>query len=355
MSSQGHVDSHNSTWSINAVFILIMGILTVFLWIHPQYWGWTVGFLVPIIGLYWLIRNQLSHSLAAKSKLDESLKDARQQLDEQNISIREMEKMAQLGQLTAGIAHEINNPVNYVSNSIQPLKLNIEDLKKLISLYRELDKANLPRQSASAIQNLEEEIDVEFLLEEVDALLLSLEEGTVRTKDIVQELKDYSRKDRNKVEALDLHQALDSTLVLLKNKIKHKVSVNREFAKEPIVIQCLASRIKQVFMNLLDNAIYALNDGGEISITTSIDHKYAKVIIRDNGTGIQASHLNQIFDRFFTTKEQGKGTGLGLFLTKQIIEEHKGTIIVDSELGKGTSFTLKLPIISEFEEALISP
>nr|MBI1229831.1 GHKL domain-containing protein [Cytophagales bacterium] len=271
-----------------------------------------------------------------------NLKDTQTQLVNQ-------EKMASLGQLTAGIAHEINNPINFVSSNISPLKRDIRDILELMELYREKGKLEFSAESKSELSDFEDDLELDYLLEEVNQLLSGMEDGAKRTVEIVRGLKLFSRIDEQDVKEVDIHDGLDSTLVLLNSSMGGRIGVRKEYASLPMV-ECLAGKINQVFMNIISNAVHALLDhpiegrSPELFLKTSQEGNYIVIQITDNGPGMPEHVRDKIFEPFFTTKPVGKGTGLGLSIVYTIIENHKGTINVESELNIGTSFIIKLPI-----------
>ena len=259
------------------------------------------------------------------------------------------EKMASLGQLTAGIAHEINNPINFVSSNISPLKRDLKDILELMDIYREKGKAEFSDESKEEIEEMEEDMEFDYVLEEVEQLLNGMEDGAKRTVEIVRGLKLFSRVDEQDVKEVDLREGLDSTLILLNSTIAGRIKLNKNYEDIPMV-ECLAGKINQVFMNIISNGIHALLDHPiegrepELSISTSMKDKMVIIEIKDNGIGMPDSVKEKIFEPFFTTKAVGKGTGLGLSIVYTIIENHKGTIEVDSEYKEGTVFTISLPV-----------
>lgn len=271
-----------------------------------------------------------------------NLKDTQTQLVNQ-------EKMASLGQLTAGIAHEINNPINFVSSNISPLKRDIKDLLELMELYREKGKLEFSDKSKSEVNDLEDDLELDYLLKEVDQLLSGMEDGAKRTVEIVRGLKLFSRIDEQDVKEVDIHDGLDSTLILLNSSMGGRIIVKKEYANLPMV-ECLAGKINQVFMNIISNAVHAMLDHPvegkthELGLKTTEDGDKVTIQISDNGPGMPPHVRDKIFEPFFTTKPVGKGTGLGLSIVYTIIENHKGTIRVESEINVGTSFFITLPI-----------
>lgn len=267
-------------------------------------------------------------------------------LKETQSQLVDAEKMASLGQLTAGIAHEINNPINFVKSNIRPLQLDIDDLKSLISRYEEINEENLA-EKLDDIQNYKEEIEYDYLLNEISTLLAGIEDGATRTADIVKGLRIFSRVDESELKEADIHEGIDTTLMLLNNTLNKNIAIVRHYAELPL-LECYPGKLNQVFMNLLTNGIQAVKSkgdaGGEITITTSLDKDQAIIKIKDTGIGIPKSIMEKIFDPFFTTKDIGEGTGLGLSIVYSIIEKHQGSIEAVSEEGIGTEFIITLPV-----------
>jgi len=272
-----------------------------------------------------------------------SLKDTQAQLVEK-------EKMASLGQLTAGIAHEINNPINFVTSNIKPLKLDIEDIKTLLAKYEQLEKQPELQPAFKEITAFKKEIDISYIHEEITSLLKGIEDGAFRTAEIVKGLRTFSRLDESDVKFVDLHEGLDSTLVLLRNNIPQNVKVIRNYGELPKV-ECYAGKVNQVFMNIITNALNAIKDNGKNSheeeslvITTSQEKGMARISIKDSGTGMTPEVKEKIFEPFFTTKDVGEGTGLGLSIVFNIIEKHKGHVVVNTAPNEGAEFIIYLPL-----------
>lgn len=259
------------------------------------------------------------------------------------------EKMASLGQLTAGIAHEINNPINFVSSNITPLKRDIKDIMEVIEFYRSCGEKEFSESTKKEAKQLEEDLELDYVLEEVDQLLKGMDDGAKRTVEIVKGLRIFSRVDEQDIKKVDLHDGINSTLILLNSTIPGKIRIIREFGELPLV-ECLAGKINQVFMNILNNAVHALGDNLEkiadpkITVRTKPFADHVVVEIEDNGPGMPEKVKQRIFEPFFTTKAVGKGTGLGLSIVYSIIENHKGTLEVVTEEGQGTTFIISLPI-----------
>jgi two-component system, NtrC family, sensor kinase len=270
-----------------------------------------------------------------------SLKEAQSQLVEK-------EKMASLGQLTAGIAHEINNPINFVTSNIKPLKLDIQDIRSLLNKYEQLETEADFKSGLQDIKLFRQEIDIDYIHEEINSLIKGIEDGATRTAEIVTGLRTFSRLDESDLKSVDLHEGLESTLVLLRTNIPKNVSVIRNYATLP-KIECYAGKINQVFMNILTNAFNAIKthtDGREefVTITTGEENGQAIISIKDTGPGMTQAVKEKIFDPFFTTKDVGEGTGLGLSIVFSIIEKHNGRINVISAPGEGAEFIIYLPM-----------
>jgi signal transduction histidine kinase len=259
------------------------------------------------------------------------------------------EKMASLGQLTAGIAHEINNPINFVSSNITPLKRDIKDIMEIITFYRERGQKDFTEASKKEAKQLEEDPELDYVLEEVDQLLKGMDDGARRTVEIVKGLRIFSRVDEQDVKKVDIHEGINSTLILLNSTMPSRIRIEREFGELPMV-ECLAGKINQVFMNVINNAVHAIADyidcikDPKITIRTTAKVNQIRIEIEDNGPGMPAHVKSKIFEPFFTTKAVGKGTGLGLSIVYSIIENHKGTLEVVTQEGQGTNFIITLPI-----------
>ncbi|MBO9732972.1 MAG: sensor histidine kinase [Chitinophaga sp.] len=270
-----------------------------------------------------------------------NLKDAQTRLVEK-------EKMASLGQLTAGIAHEINNPINFVTSNIKPLKLDIADLKELLNRYDELPHSSDVPKTLADIAQFKREIDIDYIHEEISSLIKGIEDGAARTAEIVKGLRTFSRLDESDVKSIDIHEGLDSTLVLLRNAIPPYVNIVKDYASLP-KIECYAGKINQVFMNIFSNALNAIKSKKEhhnefISIKTAQENSFVVITIKDTGIGMSEAVREKIFDPFFTTKDVGEGTGLGLSIVFSIIEKHRGKIVVNSAPGEGAEFIIYLPL-----------
>ncbi|MGD1847599.1 MAG: ATP-binding protein, partial [Salibacteraceae bacterium] len=253
------------------------------------------------------------------------------------------EKMASLGQLTAGVAHEINNPINFVSGNVQPLKRDLNDLLEVLSNYDEVIEEQGLTDRFERVKALKDELDYEFLVQEIGQLIEGIEVGARRTAEIVKGLKNFSRLDENEAKLADLNEGLQSTLLILQNEFKNRVEVVKDFGELPSIL-CFPGKLNQVFMNILSNAGQAIDGPGKIYLKTWADREFVHISIRDTGKGMKDEVRNHIFEPFFTTKDVGSGTGLGLSISFGIIENHYGTIKVESEMGKGSTFIITLPL-----------
>jgi signal transduction histidine kinase/ligand-binding sensor domain-containing protein len=253
------------------------------------------------------------------------------------------EKMASVGILSAGIAHELNNPINFISGNVHPLSRDLEELFSIIEKYDEIIKTGNLHEKFRDVDDLKKGMDYSFLIKEIDNLLEGIEEGATRASQIVKGLRSFSRLDQEKIQFYDIHEGIDSTLTLLHNKIKNRITVKKEYGDFK-GLECYPGKLNQVIMNILTNSIQAIDDKGEIIIQTVSSDIAIKIIIKDNGKGMTPEVKKRIFDPFYTTKDVGKGTGLGLSISYGIIEQHNGDIDVISEPGKGTEFIISLPI-----------
>lgn len=273
--------------------------------------------------------------------LHSQLKDAQSQL-------LQSDKLASIGQLAAGVAHEINNPIGYVHSNLGTLENYLNDLFTLISGYEATEIA-LPEQSPQRgeIAALKKKLDLPYLREDIPQLMNESRDGITRVRKIVQDLKDFSHLDSSPDwQYANLHRGLDSTLNIVHNEIKYRADVVKEYGELPD-IECLPSQLNQVFMNLLVNAAHAIDgERGTITLRTGVEEGGREVWVEviDTGKGIPEEILSRIFDPFFTTKPVGKGTGLGLSLAYGIIQKHCGLINASSEVGKGTTFRIVLPV-----------
>ncbi len=282
---------------------------------------------------------------SANNQLSQTLTD----LKDTQTQLVEAEKMASLGQLTAGIAHEINNPINFVKSNIQPLQLDIRDLIEVIDEYDKLHKAtieNVPQQLAQ-IERLKNQIDVEYVKTEIVSLMKGIEEGAERTAEIVRGLRTFSRLDESEMKVVNVHEGIDSTLVILRNTFTDNISIEKDF-KADGDIECFPGKLNQVFMNVIGNAVQAIkekpvqSDQEKITIATRDVGDSIEISISDTAMGMSEEVKHKIFEPFFTTKDVGEGTGLGLSIVFKIIQKHHGKIDVVSSPGNGSTFVITL-------------
>jgi len=252
------------------------------------------------------------------------------------------EKMASLGHLVAGLAHEINNPINFIRSNIQPLKEYLAGYKKLANAASKTDAPSL-RHLQEEIKKIRGEYDLDYADKDVDKLISSLVDGTERIIKLIADLRLYSHSDHEYYSNFNLHEAIDSSLSILSHRCKDRIDIQREYGKIP-PIKCSPGKIIQVFVNIINNAIDAIKEQGKIWIKTFVNDTNIIIEIRDDGYGILPDNLPKIFDPFFTTKPIGSGTGLGLSISYGIVEQHGGTITVESEAEKGSTFTVSLPM-----------
>lgn len=261
----------------------------------------------------------------------------------------EQEKLASLGQLAAGVAHEINNPIGFVNSNLGSLNEYFKHMTKYFELVNKLGLSPSFTPSAEALtiinelEKLNEEDSLDFLLEDTKELIKDCQDGMKRVQDIVQGLKVFARQDANEFTEVDIHQNIETTVKVIWNEIKYHCDLETDFGDVP-PIQCVASKINQVIMNLIVNASHAIEEKGVIKVSTWAKNGNAYICVEDNGKGIEPEHLKRLFEPFFTTKEVGKGTGLGLSIAYGIIQDHNGNISVESTVGKGTKFTINLPL-----------
>ncbi len=259
------------------------------------------------------------------------------------------EKMSAVGVLAAGVAHEINNPVGFVMSNLTTLTDYVTVFKSVLALYDELlaavAESDVSKQHSimNRLEELIEREDLSYVLQDIDHLLAESTEGADRVKNIVQSLKSFARANETRIKEADINEGIEATLKVVWNELKYKCQIHRKLDNLPLV-RCNIGQLNQVFMNLLMNAAQSIPERGDITIETGTHEDCVEIRISDTGVGIPPQDVSRIFDPFFTTKEIGRGTGLGLSISHGIIQEHNGTIEVKSEIGKGTTFVVRLPI-----------
>jgi len=300
----------------------------------------------PDTSVWWLLQDR-SEVMRAQQELVNNYRQIQQanaRLEDAQNQLLQSEKMASIGQLAAGVAHEINNPVGFVASNLGTLRRYIDAMMQLNGLYHQVDNGLLPEALRTQILQLEQEADFEFIQEDLPQLLRESDEGLGRVKKIVQDLKDFSRVDQADWQEADINQGLESTLNVVRHEIKYKVEVRRDYAVLPPV-RCLAAQLNQVFMNLIVNAAHAMPGQGLLQLRTEVLGEWVCISVRDNGQGMSAELMRRIFDPFFTTKPVGQGTGLGLSLSFSIVKKHGGRIEVESEPGVGSCFRVWIPVL----------
>lgn len=300
--------------------------------------------------------------LSARIKTQLELKNARDWLKDQNayletevqrrhlenqavhMQLLQSEKLAAIGQLAAGIAHEINNPIGFVNSNLNTLNGYLRDVFCVMDACdAALDEKLLPVKTLQNLRELKQAKQLDYLRSDIPELIAESRDGLSRVRDIIQDLKDFAHADKNDWELGDLHKGLDSTLNIIANELKYHCTVTKQYGEIP-PIYCLPSQLNQVFMNLLINAAQAIETKGDIQIRTGCAGQDVWVEISDSGKGIALENLPRLFEPFFTTKPVGKGTGLGLSISQNIVRKHGGRIEVVSQLGVGSRFRIWLPI-----------
>jgi two-component system, NtrC family, sensor kinase len=285
-----------------------------------------------------IVEAELTRRNAELTSLNEKLSMAQQQL-------LQSEKLASIGQLAAGLAHEINNPIGYIFSNFGTLETYIANLLQMLIVYEKIEPELTASAALEKVKAMRTDLELDFLRKDIHALMSESKEGILRVRKIVQDLKDFSRIDASQEwQWSNLHDGIDSTLNIVNNEVKYKADLFKEYGAIPD-IECLPSQINQVILNLVVNAAHAIQSGrGKITIRTGSDSECVWIEVIDSGSGIAKENMTRIFDPFFTTKPVGQGTGLGLSLSYGIIQKHRGEIQVYSDVGKGSTFKVVLPI-----------
>ncbi|MDP5188188.1 MAG: ATP-binding protein [Alishewanella sp.] len=297
---------------------------------------------VTELASYYQVQKQLSEQLAqehaALQVLNNKLEAAQNQL-------LQSEKMAAIGQLAAGVAHEINNPIGFINSNLQSLQDYAAKLLKLTNFYEKVIRKTENKTFLALQQDMHDRIQYSFLREDMPELVSESLEGIGRVSEIIKNLKAFSHVDNSEWQYADIVDGIESTLKIANNQLKYNVEIHRDYQKELPKLFCQPMQLNQVFLNLLVNAAHAIQEAGHIYIAASATETTFVVSIRDNGCGISQSAMRKIFEPFYTTKPVGQGTGLGLSLSYSIVQKHKGNITVSSELNVGTTFTISIPIL----------
>lgn len=283
-----------------------------------------------------LANEQLDAALRALSSKQAEQERLLKKLEKANAQLLQSEKLAAIGQLAAGVAHEINNPIGYVFSNLKTLASYVHDLLRISDA---VDGAA----SLEELRQLKLSLEYDYIRSDVEALIGESEDGIERVKKIITALKDFSHMDEEEFHVADLHRGLETTLNVVNNELKYKAEVIKEYGQLPEV-ECIPSQINQVLMNLLVNAAHAIEQFGRIILRSGHEGDWVWLEVEDNGTGIAPQLLNRLYEPFFTTKPLGKGTGLGLSLTYNIVQKHHGRIEVSSEPGQGARFRVWLPV-----------
>lgn len=294
------------------------------------------------------LEDRVARRTATLEEKHRELSCAYEKIKKAQAQLLQSEKMASVGQLAAGVAHEINNPVGFVSSNLESLQGYITLYQTLLEQYAAYLNSNDEGERAriaGEIRQLSEEEDVDFVHEDITALLSDSIEGATRVRDIVQGLKDFSHVDNSERQLTDINKCIESTLKMANNELKYRCEVKTDLQSLPD-IPCNPGQLNQVLLNLVVNASHAIEDKGVIDITTQHCGEHVEIRIKDNGKGISQENIDKLFDPFFTTKPVGQGTGLGLAIVYGIIQDHAGDILVESEVGVGTQFLIRLPVVA---------
>lgn len=298
------------------------------------------------------INKALQDDVARREQAERELLDKNAELNGLNAELSaaqehlvQSEKLASIGQLAAGVAHEINNPIGYIFSNFGTLQNYLQSLFEMLTTYEAMDSALTDPLLIKAIADKKKGIELDFLKEDIPMLMQESKEGLTRVRKIVQDLKDFSHVDsKPDWQMANLNLGMDSTLNVVNNEIKYKAELIKEYGDLPNV-QCILSQINQVIMNLVVNAAHAIGpDRGTITVRSGVEGDWVWLEVSDSGSGIPKDVLPRIFDPFYTTKPVGKGTGLGLSLSYGIVQKHSGSMTVQTELGKGSTFRVTLPI-----------
>jgi len=317
---------------------------------HPE----VLGLLVLLLMLLLVYTTQVSRLNRRLGKSEAKLRGTIKDLEQARNQLIQSEKMAAIGQLAAGVAHEINNPISYVYSNINSLESYARDLARFCDVFQKVGE-NLPDEVRSEIERLQQQIDMAYVREDMGALIEESREGVERVKKIVADLKDFARHDHGEWMDADINSLLESALNIVHNELKYSAEVVRELGDLPPV-HCVPGQVEQVFVNLLVNAGQAISEQGTITVRSGMQDAHTVwVDVEDTGEGIVPGHMGQLFDPFFTTKPVGKGTGLGLSISYGIIQGHGGDIQVESQPGEGSRFRVLLPVGGPDSEHSLEP
>lgn len=299
----------------------------------------------PDAGIWWMLQDRTEIRSAQEELRSrfEQLQATHQKLEQTQNQLLQSDKMASIGQLAAGVAHEINNPVGFVSSNLHTLRQYVDSLLGLVDAQQAVLATPADAQERARLARLEKDVELDYLKEDLPQLMDESADGLARVRKIVQDLKDFSRVDQADWQQADLNAGLESTLNVVRHEVKYKAEVVKQLGTLPLVT-CLAGQLNQVFMNLIVNASHAIAERGVITLSTGVAGTWAWVQVDDTGCGMSEEVRRRIFEPFYTTKDVGKGTGLGLSLTFSIVQRHGGSIEVRSTPGKGSSFRVWVPV-----------
>lgn len=284
------------------------------------------------------------HDFTDRKKVTDELEKAYTELKATQTKVVQQEKMASIGQLAAGVAHEINNPMGFISSNLGTLGKYLERMTEYVRFLSETGEASREAAPLPGLTEKRKALKIDHIMQDGKDLISESLEGAERVRTIVRNLKSFSRVDESQYKPADINECIESTINIVWNELKYKANLARELGDIPM-IRCYPQELNQVFMNLLVNAAQAIEKQGDITVRTWHDADSVFAAVTDTGCGIPEAARNRIFEPFFTTKEVGKGTGLGLSITYDIVKKHNGDIIVESEPGKGSTFTVRLPIV----------
>jgi signal transduction histidine kinase len=290
-------------------------------------------------------RNSLSEMNAELQNINEEIRAQKEELERTQKQLVQSEKMASIGVLTAGIAHEINNPINFVYAGVNNLKRDFSDIEKVLRIIRDIEnKPQKPDEIVTKIIQTKNEFDFDEAFKAIAETMSDVQNGAERTAKIVEGLREFSRSETDQFDSTNINRVIEGILLLLKNKYEGRIEIVKVFDPQLPLVECKVGKINQVIMNLVTNAIDAIMGTGTIEISTRLVANNCTITVKDNGIGIPEEDFPKIFDPFFTTKDVGKGIGLGLSITYAIVEEHGGSIDAKSKQGEGTEFSVTIPV-----------
>lgn len=299
------------------------------------------------------IADRTRHLEATTRELEQGRSDLEKAFSElraRQAMILHQDKMASIGLLAAGVAHDINNPIGFVSNNLEELRIYLTRLHDYIRNQDTIVQTCAPPDELEKLREDWNQLGIEYILDDFEALIAESLEGASRVSDIVKNLRSFSRVDDFSFKLADINECLESSIKITQHELRHKAQIHRQYGEIPAVF-CCPQQLNQAFMNLLVNAAHAIDKRGDVTLRSWADTEYVYIAISDSGCGIPEHQLSKIFEPFYTTKEAGKGTGLGLSIVNDIISLHHGEISVQSRLNQGTTFTIKLPLRPEVNDA----